>query len=390
MADLTRNIIYRSFRLNDEDQTTNYTGGNGIGTGISGCTVDSFDLNDVDVVQFMEKRSLEDGMDVGDVFKGARRVRISGVLSGTTRADLYDKLADLRAALDPVLAQADEPADKGYQPLYFSDPTLRVDEFPSGYIDKRVLAMPRAIGYLLQRDAQGGDEDDSLSLAWQATLVCADPRIMGETEQDYTFGTTTIVTGATASAATNLITKATHGLVAGDRVTFSTLTGGTGLNTTTTYYVIATGLTSGVFAVSTTSGGSAVDITVNYSAVSYVKSLTNTGSLVNRGNHYGVLNMLLAIGAPGGTVSVQAGTSVFTITLPASTGDRIVRLKGSDKVLTVEDVATTADVTTMDEIAFSGTNTWPQVQPGTHGYSVTFNGIELQTGSHMWFWESYA
>jgi hypothetical protein len=388
MADLTKNIIYREFTLNDEDIASNVTPGNSIGTGISGCVVDSFDLNDVDVVQFMEKKSLEDGMDVGDVFKGSRRVRVAGTLYGTTRADLYDRLNDLRAALDPVLAQADEPADHGYQPLYFSVPTLRLAEFPTGYIDQRVLAMPRGIGYLLQRDNQGGDEEDALAMPWQATFVCADPRIMGETAQDYSLPTNSIVTGATAAASTDLITKTTHGLVAGDRVTFSTLTGGTGLSTGVTYYVLASGLTANAFKVSLTSGGTAINITVDYTTVRYVKTLTSTGSLVNRGNHYAVFNMLLNVGAPAGTVIVTAGTSIFTVTIPASTGDRIIRIKGSDKIITYEENGT--EVTDQVLITFSGDNTWPQVQPGTHSYSVTFNGIDLQTGGHMWFWEAYA
>ncbi len=388
MADLTKNIIYREFTLNDEDVVTNIVQGTSIGAGVSGCVVDSIDYNDVDVVQFMEKRSLEDGMDVGDVYKGARRIRISGTLYGTTRADLYDRLSDLRAALDPVLAQQDEPADKGYQALYFSVPTLRFEEFPTGYIDQRLLCMPRALGYLINRDAQGGDEEDSLAISWQATLVSRDPRIMGEEEQDYTFTNMAIVTGATGTAATNLIHSVAHGLVAGDRVKFSTLTGGTGLSTSITYYVISSGLGADDFKVSLTSGGSEVDITVNYTVVSYVKSVINTGDLVNRGNHYGVLNMLWTVGAPGGSIVATVGTSVFTITVPSSTGDRIVRLKGSDKIITIEE--NDVEVTAMDMISFTGDNTWPQVQPGTNAYSVTVHGLEVQTGSHMWFWETYA
>lgn len=306
MADLTKDIIYRGFTLNDEDLAANVIVGNGIGSGIGGCILDSFDLNDVDVVQFMEKRSLEDGMDVGDVFRGARRIRIAGTLYGTTRADLFDRLGALRAALDPVLAQQDSPADKGYQPFYFSVPTLDIANFPTGYIDQRILVMPRGIGYMLQRDSQGGDPEDALAIPFQATLVAADPRIMGETEQDYDVS-------------------------------------GTG---------------------------------------------TVTGSLVNRGNHYGVLNGLWSVGSAAGSIAIQAGTSVFTITVPASTGTRIIRLKGADKILTVEE--SSVEVTRMDLISFTGDNTWAQVQPGTNGYSITYTTVTADAGSHIWFWEAYA
>jgi len=274
--------------------------------------MDSIDYNDVDVVQFMEKRSLEDGMDVGDVFRGARRIRMAGTLYGRTRALLFDGLIDLRAALDPVLAQQDEPADKGYQPLYFSVPTNRVDVYPTGYIDLRILCMPRALGYMIQRDSLGGDEEDSLAIPWQATLIARDPRIMAEEAQEY-----------------------------------------------------------------------AIDSA----------PATITGDLVNRGNHYAPLNMLIQVGTAAGSIAVQAGTSVFTITVGASSNVRLIRVKGSDKIVTFQEfdgVNYLTEVTDMDAITFTGDNTWAQAQPGTLGYSITYTGVTAAVGSLMWFWEAYA
>jgi len=52
-----------------------------------------------------------------------------------------------------------------------------------------------------------------------------------------------------ATASTNLITSTNHGLVAGDRVRFGNLVGGSGLNTTTDYVVLADGLTANEFKV---------------------------------------------------------------------------------------------------------------------------------------------
>jgi hypothetical protein len=76
----------------------------------------------------------------------------------------------------------------------------------------------------------------------------------------------TVQTGLTGVAATDLLTKATHGLVAGDAVRFSGLAGGAGLNNGQTYFVIATGLTANDFRVSTTSGGAQVDFTTDVTA----------------------------------------------------------------------------------------------------------------------------
>jgi hypothetical protein len=285
-VDLTRDITYRDYLLNDEDFETNRVTGVGAGTGMTGCIIESATMSDVDVVQFMEKRSQADGMDAGDPHLGTRRIRLSGTLFGLTRNLLYDSLTDLRAALNPVLAAREEPLDYGYRPLYFSWPTNRVDDYPSGAIDLQVKAMPRAFDAMFSRSSSGGSDADSLAIPWQATLICRDPAIMGATPLDIDHGSNSIITGATGTAAGDTINKNSHGLVAGDRVRFTTLTAGAGLTTTTTYYVRTAGLTANAFTVSTISAaGAVVDITVNYTVVSYIKSFTDSGTLTNRGNY---------------------------------------------------------------------------------------------------------
>lgn len=387
--DTTRDITYRGFTLNDEDIQESIVGGGGDGSGISGCVVDSVQWTDVDVVQWLEKRSQADGSDAGDVFQGVRRVRMAGTLYAKTKLQLWDDLWDLRAALNPVLAQREEPLDKGYRPLYFSVPTNRNDDYPSGAIPLMMKALPRGISHDHGRDAGGGLDINPLAIPWQATFICKDPGIYGQAPVDVEFDTNpTLVTGATISASTNLVTKASHGLVAGDRVTFSSLTGGTGLSTGVTYYVIATGLTSSAFAVSTTSGGSAVDVTVNYSDASYVKSVTYSGTWNNRGNYLGKFEALIVVGAGAGSISATVGDSVFTVTVPASTGERIIRIKG-DKLITFEE--DDVEDLYMSRITFSGDSEWPLIDPGDTPYSITFHGMAgLGTGGHMWFYEQYA
>lgn len=77
------------------------------------------------------------------------------------------------------------------------------------------------------------------------------------------FPANTAVIAEVTAATTDLITAASaHGLIAGDRVRFTTTTTlPAGLSLATNYFVIASGLTTTAFKVSATSGGSAVDIT---------------------------------------------------------------------------------------------------------------------------------
>lgn len=387
--DITRPIIYRGFNLN----TVTTTPGNGIGTGISGCVIDSGDLSDVDVVQFIEKRSLQDGMDAGDPYLGMMRIRLAGTLYGLTRALLFDAYWDLRKALSPTLAAREVPGDHGYLPFYFSVPTNRVADYPAGAIDLQINAMPKSKQMVWQRDNQGGPDSDSLAIPWQATLVCKDPSIMSALPVDVPFTDTVVVTGVTATASTDLVNKTAHGLVAGDRVYFTALNGGAGLALGTGYYVLASGITANAFKVSLTAGGAAVNITTDAIATtSYAKVATFVGNLVNRGTYHSPLNIVLSVGAQAGVVTVQAGGVILTMTIPASTGNRVVIYDGIEKTTSI--IENSVETTRMDITTYSVQNSYPLIPEGTSAYTVTFVGVVTDPGSsdgsHMWFWEKYA
>lgn len=83
----------------------------------------------------------------------------------------------------------------------------------------------------------------------------------------------------TAAAATDLITLASHGLSIGDQIVFSNVGTATPLATNTTYYVAASGFTTGVFKVSLTNGGSAVDITADGTVVWYKLGALTKGNI---------------------------------------------------------------------------------------------------------------
>lgn len=307
--DLKQDVIYRDFKLNDSAIRDSIVPGSQAGAGISGCVIDSVDMSDVDVIQFLEKRSLQDGMDAGDVYLGARRIRMAGTLYGNSRAILYDNLQDLRNALSPTLAYREEPSEKGYRPLYFAVPTNDAENWPELAIEQRVLALPRGISYTVLRKSTGGEDGQGLAIPWQAILVCRDPSIYAVTEQEVVFQDT----------------------------------------------------------------------------------VNAAGNFENRGSYHAPLNMLFEVTSASGTITVTAGGSTFTLTIPGSTGTRIVRVKGVDKIVTIEEDS--VEALRMEVISFSGQSTWPLIDTGTSAYSVVFGGtINLtdSTSSRMWFWEQWA
>lgn len=315
--DITRDILYRNFLLNNTAVAADVDASDGLGTGIAGCIVDDFDPDDVDVVQFSEKRAEADGMDVGNPFLGGRRIRITGTIYGKTRAACYDVLWQLRATLSPVLAAREIPADKGYLPLYFSVPTN--DPNYAGAIAMRALVMPKGFRGPVNKHQHGGQDADALAIPWSAVFVMRDPNFEGETPQDVSFIDTPVLVNGTAAASTDLVTITGHGLVANDRIYFTRLTGGTGLALNTTYYVIASGLTANDFKVATTSGGAAINITVDYTRAEVAKYKTFSGNFLNRGTYNAPLNMLFAVGAQAGTITVATSGSNYTIAIPATT-----------------------------------------------------------------------
>jgi hypothetical protein len=391
--DTTRDILYRGYYLNNST-IADAALPDGLGQGLSGCVVDDFDPDDLDVVQFSEKRAEADGLDVGNPFLGGRRIRMQGTIYGQTRGLAYDEMLNLRATMNPILAQREIPDDHGYLPLYFAIPTNDTANFPSGARDMRALVMPKAFHCPVSRDEHGGVDSDQLAFNWSAVFAMRDPQFEGQTAQDVTFADTTTspttytgsftnrgtyvsplnmlfrvgseagsiaisaggsiatitipastdiaATGATATASTDLVNKTSHGLAAGDQMYFTTLTGGAGLALSTKYYVISTGLTADAFSVSATYGGAAVDITSDYSTVAYKK-----------------------------------------------VADRVIRIK-RDKTITVEEAG--VEALKRSWLTFTQSTTWPLIPAGSSTYTVTVTTVPLIGGdvSHAWFWEMYA
>lgn len=85
------------------------------------------------------------------------------------------------------------------------------------------------------------------------------------------------LTSVTGTASTDVFTKTSHGMVNGASVLLSSLSGGTGLSTSTTYYVI--NRAANTFQLSATPGGAAVDFTTNVTSVSVTATTywTHTG-----------------------------------------------------------------------------------------------------------------
>jgi hypothetical protein len=130
-----------------------------------------------------------------------------------------------------------------------------------------------------------------------------------------------------------------------------------------------------------------VAISVTYTDAQYVKGGTVTGNFVNRMPYHVPLNALIVVGGGAGTITFSGGGSIFTITVPASANQRIIRIKGTDKVITSEELSVEANMTPP---TFVGSDGWPLISTGTTPWTWTFSGVTVLANSHFWFYEQMA
>jgi hypothetical protein len=167
--------MYRGLNLNGVAQQA-------AGERMTGSQVSSVRMGNVPGVGWTEKRSLGDGNDASDVYLGARRVFLQGFVYGRSRAEMFDFQQSLLTALSPTASYNSNPAEFGYNPLYYAVPTLDldfdVDTVGDRYRTLYVLARPLATPTVdINRDASGGQEDLGSGIAWSAVLEAKDPRV---------------------------------------------------------------------------------------------------------------------------------------------------------------------------------------------------------------------
>lgn len=158
--DLTRAVTFRSTALNTivdsliSDQNV-----------IVGCQLDSFDLSDIELRQFTEPLALADGIDVGGVWKGARKLSMRGTVYDSTRGKTYDRIDALEAIMLP------DSGTFGYFNLTFYTITN------SGAVLKTLQARPNGLRYNIEKSRHGGADADALAIQWAVSMYCKDPSV---------------------------------------------------------------------------------------------------------------------------------------------------------------------------------------------------------------------
>jgi len=171
--DLTRPIAFRGTLLNDV--AISQVEGRPV---LRGCRVDYMDVSDVDIVQFREKLALSDGMDVGGVWLGARRIVIRGTVFDKTRGETYDRIASLETLFLPKAINSTTQVF-GFYDLSFYTVTGAGDAATL----QTISAQPQGLRYAIERPAHGRNDFDNawdppLAIAWQVSLYAKNPAMV--------------------------------------------------------------------------------------------------------------------------------------------------------------------------------------------------------------------
>jgi hypothetical protein len=255
-----------------------------------GYLVDQFDPSVVDVVAFLDKRALQDGVDASDIFLGGRRLGLVVSVFGSTKGDFWDKAQALLAAFSPTLNYGADTAALGFRALTFFQPTADIVSWPtSAYpngIPLQYFARPLAPPtYSMVRDEDGGTSARGLSKQFRLALLAKDPRKYAQTATEHTITTA-------STTATNL----------GDYPTFPTITIVTTTNTGVMSFSIAgTAFSATLDATSTT-------YTLNCAEGTFEKGSTLAMDLLTTGLVFPDL-------APGGNVVSRGAVTGATATM---------------------------------------------------------------------------
>lgn len=150
MCDLNNAFSFRGFALNTTSMVP-YTDG----ARIRGCQIATIDHSEVEIRQFTEPLALQNGIDVGGVWLGARRVRMTGTIYGVDRAEAFNAVAALTSVMLP------EEGTFGYYALALTEGTLYV--------------RPHGLRVIWNRDMFGGQSSMPLAVPWSADFYAKDP-----------------------------------------------------------------------------------------------------------------------------------------------------------------------------------------------------------------------
>ena len=147
-----------------------------------GYKVMSARMNETQTVGYVDKRALQDGVDIGDSYLAMRSVSIVCGVFGTSTGDLHDKVQGLLDALRPIPRRYED--EYGFRELKFSQATIDTSNYTSGFIEMMMSVRPASLPAVTYTSSQSiGVSAKGFAVMVGFTLVAKTPYKFAATER---------------------------------------------------------------------------------------------------------------------------------------------------------------------------------------------------------------
>ncbi len=136
----------------------------------SGYKVMATSLGASNAVGYVDKRAVDDGIDVGDAYLTGRQVDIQCAVFGSTLADFHSKMQDLSDAMRIIPRYYDSSV--GFRTLKFSQATIDTATYTSGSAPLRMVVRPIGVPNVIYNQAASIEQSISTatSRGFSATM----------------------------------------------------------------------------------------------------------------------------------------------------------------------------------------------------------------------------
>lgn len=136
----------------------------------SGYKVVASSLGASNAVGYVDKRAVDDGVDVGDSYLTGRQIDIQCAVFGSSLADFHSKMQSLSDVMRPNPRYYDSSV--GFRELKFSQATIDVSNYSTGYIELQCIVRPMGLPNVIYSQASSIEHSvtSSASRGFSATV----------------------------------------------------------------------------------------------------------------------------------------------------------------------------------------------------------------------------
>jgi len=182
----------------------------------SGYKVLASSLGASNAVGYVDKRAVDDGVDVGDSYLTGRQIDIQCAVFGSTLADFHSKLQVISDIMRPNPRYYDSAV--GFRELKFSQATIDISNYSTGYAELKCIVRPMGLPNVVYTQASSIENKvSSASRGFSATVslsfMAKEPYKYRQDQRSIAISVATVSGTTTTTALPNIGTAPTWPII---------------------------------------------------------------------------------------------------------------------------------------------------------------------------------